>query len=291
MKIMRTISIAVSLLLLALPAVAQSGPCQPRDPISYWLWERYSGVGIIGETGGQRQWTQFGRLDPCYTTPLSGINEPMARIWGYRMALEEWSKSLPFDAKQWSTPETVAVRQKISQLLGRNFESLADFQKWWQENADYLIVDEATHKMVVDEQAKAAKRPISTRNAEHEISAENYWFYEGMRGLVEVIDDADSLRGKTATYDSHEAEIRFRISKPALTDRQAKEAGYKRAVSLLIEKLGEQVEERGQTRSLQSALTRITGRKFGTASEWENWWRARKQTITLDREGAALRSE
>lgn len=292
MKIMRNISIAVSLLLLQAVPAAAHGPCQPRDPISYWLWERYSGIGVLTETGGQRLWTQFGRLSPCYTTPLSGINDPMTRIWGYRMAIEEWSLSLPFDAKKWSTPETVAVRQKISQLVGRNFESLADFQAWWQENADYLTVDPASQRMVVDEEAKRAKRPVTTRNSEQEISAESYWFYEGMRALSEVTDDGAVIRGKTWTYDPHQAEIRFRVAKPALTDRQAKEAGYKRAVELLIDKLGEQVEyDETRARPLQTSLTRITRMKFSGPHAWSNWWRAHKDTITLDRQGAALKSE
>jgi hypothetical protein len=281
--------LTISLLLSAAAALAQTAqPCAYRDANRYWYTERSTGVTVLRDAGGERHWIEAGQTKDCFRTPIRDVENPLARIWGYRLLLQEWFKRLPWEAKRWDAPETVAVRQKVKELLGREFTSATELDEWYLANGDYLTWSAETKTLIVDENAKAQKRPITTRDPERELSAEEYWRYDALRFLRDVVDDGAYIRGRAWTGGVELTDIRFRILKTATLDRRAKEAGYRKGVETLIRKLEQTGIGKESSQEIRLALSRVTGQSFPDNRAWATWWRIHASSLHLDSNGTLL---
>lgn len=267
-------------------AAAASANCIYQDAPAYWMRERTTGVKIVRDANGQREWQHRDRAHLCFTTPVADIADPQLRDAGYREAVALLSNSLPFEARKWNTAEVVQVRQQIAALVGRDFESAGEFTAWWQEHGAFLRWSEEKQLLVADAPAGPAA------SAEVELRPAMYWQYEAMRSLRDVTDDGASIRGLASPNEAGSpAEVRFVVAKSALADRAAKEEGYRRAVTALIDILALEELPAATARRTRAQLTRLTGRTFADARAWAGWWSARRVTARLDESGTQLIAE
>lgn len=287
---MRPALVFALLLLAALPASAHTTDCRYADATFYWS-ERVSGIDSERDAGADRLWATKYRPQQCLRTPIADIDHPLSRDWGYRIAAENLINALPFPPRPWTSTEAVETRTKLAALLGRDFTSLAELQTWWKANADYLAYSAEADRLDVDEAAKLAGKAVTTRDAEHTITAADYWRYEAKGHLSDVVDDGAVIRGKAWTAAPDEPEIRFRIARSELLDRATKQAAYRRAVAEMVTVLAEPGLGPKSVGALRYALTRITGRTFADSVAWVNWWKANTAKAQLDAQGLRLTTE
>ena len=263
-------------------------PCREERQFSgsqYWFWEGYLGVTDVTDIDSERK----GRLsnDPaiCFRVPLTELDDHLARTRGYKESIVQWLERLPQEAGEWGK-DAQPARQKIRVLTGRDFSSLAEFQRWWEENNDYLLWSENAKQMVVDEQAKRTEVAIAPLESVYDITPERYWLFEGMGWLGNITENGDHLMARAWSGDR---EISVRVMKAALADRESKEKGYRSAVMDIIENrlmLTELGDE--SLKSLLPRLRELTGENFADRQSWIDWWNINKDSLVLSENGRHL---
>lgn len=255
--------------------------------VNYWLWEGYVGAEDVVDDGV----TLTGRVssdpDICFRVSRLALEEPLARTHGYKLAVMEWFKQLPREAERWETdPEGYTARQHLKILTGQDFASQEQWTKWWMENNEYLLWSDAVGHLIIDEEAKRAQTPVLEPG---EITATQYWFWQARDWLKDIREEDAFIRGQGWTEHGYQ---KFRISKGALTDRTAKEAGYKEAVKGYI--LGGVALPELKDAALEKFMARLrdlTGESFQKREEWMEWWNEHKDRLVLSTDGQRLVAE
>jgi hypothetical protein len=256
-------------------------------PDKYWLWEGYLGVQDVSDSGGERRGRLVNEPRKCFRVPLDQLQDPIARIRGYKQAVVEWVHWLSDDAKAWDKDSrTLAARQKLKALTGHDFSSKRELKSWWDENNDYLVWSDDAGHLVVDEEAKKGGKPIAPLNPVQEITAEMYWFYQGMGWVRESVIEDEHIRGRAWTGDRN---IKFQTQTSKLGDRTNKEMGYSRALRKIIEERLP-VPELGESgfRQLAQRLQALTGQNFQDRQSWIRWWNANQSRLVLSGDGEQL---
>jgi len=274
----RTLLFALSLA-LAVSAGAAGSPCLDTTGEFYWTNERLYGVDFVRDDDGVRTWMITGRIEYCFLTKIADIDAPSSRIFGYRNVAEQILGGLPDSPKLWDSPDAKARRQKLAELIGRDFQSIDEAGLWWRDNADYLTWSDRDARLVIDEEARGESRRITTRDVENEIDAAYYWYLNGAGGIRQLADDGVTLRGLAWTRDSMQPEVRFRIAKTLLDDRNARERGLRRALETLMDIVGESASS---FHDLQSPIERLAGKRFASAAAAVQWWSASKTQLRFD---------
>lgn len=278
-------SVLTALLLLARLAIAVAdSPCREEREFSaaeYWMWQGYLGVTQEHDAGG----TRSGRLasDPgsCFRVNLEALKDPFERTRGYKRAVAEWLKVLLHGGA-----DAELARRRIQALTGQPALTADDFKAWWIENNDYLRWSDRSQRLEIDAAAKAARSPIVPLQPTQAISAERYWYYEGMGWLRGLHRTDDALEGKAWTG---ETEIRVRVPSTVIGDRDAKEQGYRHAVQTMIEDrlrlsgLGERAAA-----TLMARLREVTSESFEDRQAWITWWNRTKDSLALSQDGQRL---
>jgi len=256
--------------------------------VNYWFWQGYLGVADVIDNGV----ALTGRLshEPgiCFQVLRSELHEPFVRTRGYKLAVLEWFKRLPIEPEQWETdPAGRTAQQHLRILTRQDFSSREQWTRWWVENNDYLLWSDAAGHLIVDEKAKLAKSPIAEEIGE--ITATQYWFWQARDWLKDTREDGAFIRGQGWTEHGYQ---KFRIPKGALTDRTAKEEGYKEAVKGYI--LGGVALPELKDAALEQFMARLrdlTGESYQKREEWVEWWNEHKDHLVLSTDGQRLVAE
>lgn len=255
--------------------------------VNYWLWEGYGGVEDVVDDGVMLTGRVSSTPDICFRVARLALEEPLARTHGYKLAIMEWFKRLPREPAKWETdPESHTARQHLKILTAQDFPSQEQWTKWWEENNDYLLWSDAAGHLIIDEEAKRAQTPVLEPG---EIPATQYWFWQARDWLKDIHEDGAFIRGQGWTEHGYQ---KFRIPKGALTDRAAKEEGYKEAVRGYI--LGGVTLPELKGAALEKFMVRLrdlTGESFQKREEWVEWWNEHKDRLVLSADGQRLVAE
>lgn len=273
--------------LVALPLIARAGDsvgvCRETRRLTaedYWFLEAYSGVTDLKDAAQER----LGRLasDPaiCFTVPLTDLNQPAERTRGYKKAIQEWFKWLSGDPKDPEVDrQQKRGREQFKSITGNEFPTRQDWTKWWVENHLYLVWSDKEQRLVVDLNAKRNKRPIT--ETLDELSALDYWFYDGMGWLTVDEEQGDMLRVRTWNTEHTSWAI---VRKTALNDRKAKEQGYREAVrNLILDRVALPEIKDEALEQLMARLRDLTGEKFTEREAWLEWWRKNQNRLVLSK--------
>jgi hypothetical protein len=277
-------ALTAMLLLTRLAIAVADSPCREEREFSaaeYWMWQGY--LGVTQERDGDG--TRSGRLasDPgsCFHVNLGALKDPLERTRGYKRAVAEWLKVLLHGGA-----DAESARRGIKALTGQPVLAADDFKAWWIENNDYLRWSDRSQRLEIDTTAKAARLPIVPLQPTQVISAERYWYYEGMGWLRGLHRTDGTLEGKAWTG---ETEIKVRVPSTAIGDRKAKEQGYRHAVQTMIEdrlRLSEFGERAAAT--LMTRLREVTSENFDDRQAWIAWWNRTKDSLALSPDGQRL---
>lgn len=277
------------LLLVAISLLSDSvsgGRCREErvfDGEQYWFHEAYWGVGGLVDTASERRGYLVSDPSICFRVQRSRLRDTGARTLGYKRAVAEWFNWLPQGNEAADTHEVRKAWLKIKSLLGIQFQSLLSLQRWWLENENYLVWSGAKKRLIIDEKAKRHKTAIFPLNPERDITAEEYWYYQGMEFLRDVRQEGEYVRARAWT-GHHEMNVR--VSRAALDDRTSREMGYRRVIQTRIEHLVQ-----FGARSLENVmrrLTELTGQPLREPGEWAIWWQKNKDNLVLSEDGKRL---
>jgi hypothetical protein len=99
--------------------------------------------------------------------------------------------------------------------------------------------------------------------------AMQYWFWDAYFGHVDVHDFTHERWGRLGIDPS----ICFRIALVVVEDTGLKSAGYRQAVTELLQWVGEEGDsDDDDARRAAAQLEKITGEDFDTLAEWADWW-------------------
>jgi len=115
--------------------------------------------------------------------------------------------------------------------------------------------------------------------------AMQYWFWEAYFGHVDVHDFTHERWGRLGIDPS----ICFRIAKVVVENEELRTAGYRQAVTELLQWVGEDPavqDEEG--RRAEQQLEKITGEHFDTLAEWTDWWEHSEPYVTWSDEEQRL---
>jgi hypothetical protein len=260
-------------------------PCKERNQFSaheYWFWQGYLGVEKILEKGDALQ----GRLssDPtvCFEVKLRDLGDPAAHALGSKMAIEEWFNRIPLDPKAWdSDPEVAFARKRLKEITGLSFESREALKNWWVANQDYLIWSNEESRLVVSEQAKAARSPVL--DVFEDIEASEYWFLAARDWISKARKEGEFLLAE-AWYPPHGSK-RVRVKLGSLDDRRAKEKGMQLAVrNLILDGISlPELGDEGRQEILRR-LRKLTGLNFKESKEWIEWWEKNQDKLVLSKD-------
>lgn len=118
-----------------------------------------------------------------------------------------------------------------------------------------------------------------------DLDAMQYWFWEGYFGLADVHDFTHERWGRLELDPA----VCFRIALVVVDNPQLKSAGYRQAVTELLQWLPD--GDSGGDESARLAierLERITGENFDNSAEWIAWWGASKDFVMWSEEEGRL---
>lgn len=98
------------------------------------------------------------------------------------------------------------------------------------------------------------------------LDAMQYWFWDAYFGHVDVHDFTHERWGRLGVDPS----ICFRIALVVVENTELKTAGYRQAVSELLQWVVDDPDDDAERTVRQ--LERITGESFDTRAEWISWW-------------------
>lgn len=255
--------------------------------VNYWLWEGYTGVEDVVDDSVMLTGRVSSDPDICFRVARLALEEPLARTYGYKLAIMEWFKRLPREPVKLETDhEGRTARQHLKILTGQDFPSQEQWTEWWMENNEYLLWSDAAGHLIIDEEAKRAQTPVLEPG---EITATQYWFWQARDWLKDTREDGAFIRGQGWTEHGYQ---KFRIPKGALTDRAAKAEGYKEAVrgyilsGVALPELKDAALEKFMAR-----LRDLTGESFQKREEWVEWWNESKDRLVLSADGRRLVAE
>jgi hypothetical protein len=269
-------------------ATATTAPCREERQFTasdYWFWHAYLGVEQTSRGGVVRGHL---KLDPgvCFTIAESELAKSVEHSFGVKRAVAEWLIRLTRDRDRWTSDEAMFSRRPIERLIGREFGSYAELRRWWEQNRDYLVWSDAAGHLVIDEEAKRTKTPIASLTPVQAISAETYWFYQGMGWVRTQTVEGNDLKADTWTGD-HVRTIR--VPKADVDVPATKLAGYRHAVEdiivnrLTIPGIGDESRER-----LINRLKVLTDQAFSDTKSWTTWWNANRDRLRLSPDGQRL---
>jgi len=282
--------IATVLLCLAVAAVAcgreTRSDCRPVNGVAYWSHTVLFPLAQ-NDAGGRRMWARDDHAsEVCFSAPLSEVNDPLVRTEGLVVGLRELAKDVTRDAAQWDTDaRTQEVRNKLRTLVRRDFSSAQEYEDWLLENGDYLRWSDQADALVIDEEARAAGRPVVPKRFV-DLSAADYWYYDGMQWLRDVKTEGGVVSGSYWSGGQGAAYVPFRTAGRALDDRAAKEEGYRRAVAFRLTFFDGASPDGAQ--EIAQHLQRLTGQRFRDAKSWKAWWVANRQYLRLSADGSHL---
>lgn len=111
------------------------------------------------------------------------------------------------------------------------------------------------------------------------LDAMQYWFWDAYFGHVDVHDFTHERWGRLAV----EPTICFRIALVVIDNPQLRTAGYRQAVTELLQWAGGDDNE-DDNRRIFEQLERITGEDFDSRAEWADWWTESEPFVTWSSE-------
>lgn len=99
------------------------------------------------------------------------------------------------------------------------------------------------------------------------LDAMQYWFWDAYFGHVDVHDFTHERWGRLAV----EPTVCFRIALVIIDNPQLRTAGYRQAVTELLQ-WAQDDEEEAETERIFRQLERITGEDFDSRAAWAEWW-------------------
>jgi hypothetical protein len=250
----------------------------------YWFWDGYSGVTDVRDSEGIRKGRLAADVKVCFSVTVADTTDPMARTRGYREAVQEWFKALPREQRDWDSATAKTVRSRLETLTGLDLPSRQAWTDWWVANGRYLRWSSQQNHLVVDAEARQRGTPLI--DDRQEISAVNYWFYEGQGFVLEQRIEGAFVLARVFTGERTEE---IRVPAAALQDRTTKEQGYRLAVERLIgERLSMPSLKGTELQQVIDRLSKLTGQTFQDRAPWLRWWEQNKNRLVLSPDGERL---
>jgi hypothetical protein len=253
----------------------------------YWFYELAFGMEGVTNTPAAVTGRLLGPppFDFCFEAPRAEVEDGLNRTNGYIEAIGRLARDLTSDAKAWDTDaHSLEVRAKIEAVTGRKFKTPDEFGKWYADR-DFLHWSPTRGALLLDEQAKRERRRITELDV-GELNSASYWSLEASGYISESSRDGEFLRG--VYWDGFE-DRRFRIPASTLTDRVAREAGYRKAARILMSQLERaRAPEPGWLDKKLKQCGSLTGRSFKTSEEWIQWCTANCDRLRLSPDGTSL---
>ena len=285
--------LAAGVLLATLPGAAWCATppanCPHQRQLSagdYWMQHDLGETQGVHDQSGDRIGYLGRDSAVCFRVPLADINAPLAKLTGAKRAAAELLHSIYARRDAWDQPEVVDLRRKFTAIVGQEFASFEQLQRWWIENNDYLAWSDARAQLVLDEKAKQSRAAIAPLKPVQQITAQKYWMLEAMGWLRDVREDGSTLQ---ATAWDGERDTKVSIAKRDTEDRAARQAGYLQAARTIVEdrftlpELGADSE-----RKLVERLQHITNERLSDRGSWIAWWKANRTRLVLSADGAHL---
>ena len=279
------------------PAFAQDDQERPRfdglgcrevrnlDATQYWFWDAYFGVVDIEDFPYDR----WGRLaiEPtvCLRIRLAALDDAGHRTAGYRQAVPELLKWVAEgEPDGFPDPDSSLARQHLERITGRKFDTRRQWIDWWSENQPFVLWSEDSGHLEVVEDAREAGESLG--NDSLVLDAEGYWFYAGRGWLSERSSGDDFLFGSVRVPPHGYS---FRVPLSELSDRSAKERGYRRALeNLVVDGLMHPELGGASLDSVIKQMSALTGQSFVERSDWIRWWTLYRTRLVLSADGQHL---
>jgi hypothetical protein len=239
-------------------------------------------------------------LGRCFRVSLADLADPDRRVRGYEQAIAEMGSYLgsgdPTAFRPLDKLKAPALRQfdpafnwpRVRAILDRDFPTVEAFRTWFEENKDYLYWSDEKHALVLDEAARAAGQPRIEVGAV-QLDSEVYWFLQGVGNVVGATRRAVSARECTGPAVPAQPVL---IPKDQLSDRKAREAGYRRAVEYLVGTFDTGPDRPPLPPQFASAvsdrLNALTQAGLSSAAAWRRWWNENKDRLQLPPDGTHL---
>jgi hypothetical protein len=284
------LSLAAITHLSAAAAFAAAPGCTKDMRLSgreYWFYELAFGMEGVSQTPEVVTGKSLGPppFDFCFEARRSEVEDGLNRTNGYIEAIGRLARDLTEEPKAWDTDSrSLEVRSKIEAVAGRKFKTPDDFGKWYGDR-DFLHWSPTRGALLLDEQAKRERRRITELDV-GELTSASYWSLEASGYISESSRDGEFLRG--VYWDGFE-DRRFRIPASTLTDRVAREAGYRKAARILTSQLERaKAPDPGWLEKKLKQCSSLTGRSFKTSEEWVQWCEVNCDRLRLSPDGLSL---
>lgn len=225
-------------------------------PAEYWFWQAYKGVRSLSQSSDGIIFRPATDSSVCIVIAgksMSIWSDPKQITLGYAEAARSWLWLI--DPDEWESTRTKEIRLELTRLLGEEFSSYADLQKWWNQNNEYLVwsgkdefleAREPTPQELAHSYAYRLAHPPTVLTAVETFRLHSYLASSQMAsGKVEEL--AGSFHA-------------------ALFDREARLRGLKLAAADFIDVLSGERERRAR-----EFLESVSGKRFATKAEWENF--------------------
>ena len=307
---MKPVPLPVAIALSALSCLAA-----PPEPLAactttteipveaYWAAELYPGVEQVKDEASERRgFFSPGAQGRCFRVLLAELADPDQRVRGYEQAIAEMGSYLgsgdPTAFRPLDKLKAPALRQfdpafnwpRVRAILDRDFPTVEAFRTWFEENKDYLYWSDEKHALVPDEAAKAAGRPRIEADLV-QLDPGEYWFLQGVGNVVGAHEEDGLLRAE-CTWPQGARRSRCSIPKDQLSDRKAREAGYRRAAQYLVESFDPGPDRPPLppefAKALSDRLDALTQAGLSSAAAWRRWWNENKGRLELAPDGTHL---
>ena len=226
-------------------------------PAEYWFWQAYKGVRSRSQSSDGIIFRPATDSSVCIVIDgksMSFWSDPKQITLGYAEAARSWFWLIEPD--EWESTRTKEIRLELTRLLGKEFSSYADLEKWWNQNNEHLVwsgkdefleVHEATPQELAHSYTYRLAHPPTVLTAVETFRVHSYLASSQMAsGKVEEL---------TGSFHA------------ALYDREARLRGLKLAAGDFIDVLNGERERRAR-----EFLESVTGKRFATKAEWENFF-------------------
>ncbi|NIQ03687.1 MAG: hypothetical protein GWM98_27825 [Nitrospinaceae bacterium] len=263
-------------------------PCDKRvtlTPYNYWYDEVYFGFSEVEEKNGLRTGRIHNLQHDCFKIKVKDLKAAekkysMSRTHSYKAALHELLRYKSISITIGKEDPQKVFRQ-VKHVTGLDFKAKKDIQKWWYENRDYLMWSPEKNLLQVDDQAKAAKNPVS--KVYSEIHAHRYWHSLLMGRIKNEKRHQGVVKADMWTYHGYRG---VKLTVKELEDSGAKEQGYLMAAGEIIRYMNED-SDRDYDRYV-AQLQQWTGLPYDDVKKWLRWWKKYRKRLALSAQGDRL---
>ncbi len=253
------------------------------DATQYWFWDGYFGVVDLHDFTYER-WGRLG-VEPavCFRIALVILDNPTQRTAGYRQAVSELIRWVAEDARADDDSSKLA-RDHLERLTDQDFRAQGEWSAWWNEAGSYAFWSEDEGRLEIATDTTDITEALARNDLL--LDGEEYWFYAG-RGWLSGGEEEGNFVFGSLRIPPHG--FNFRVEATQLSDRDAKERGYRRALeNLVADGLMLPTPRPQGLDSILRQMSTLTGESFADRDAWLGWWNTNRSRLVLSADGTRL---